>query len=225
MDVLTRLRLSTRSAHERMEKLPALARLFADDYRRSELAELLTKMLNVHDPLEAVLSQTDEAERIGYRPRAPLIRESLLQLGQTPAALSRAGCFEVESPMRFTEELNPSLFNKLEGDSDIRSGRVRVDPMSSRSNGPTPVFTSPAARFGGLYVLEGSALGGQLIRRRLLSLFGETIEPALSFYAPYGDDAGPHWQNFCTILKSAITEETAMLEVEAAALATFAMFG
>ena len=30
---------------------------------------------------------------------------------------TRAGCFEIESPMRFTEELNPSLFNKLEGDS------------------------------------------------------------------------------------------------------------
>jgi len=35
--------------------------------------------------------------------------------------------------MRFTEELNPFLFNKLAGDSDIRSGRVRVDLMSSRS--------------------------------------------------------------------------------------------
>lgn len=69
---------------------------------------------------------------------------------------------------------------------------------------PTPA-ACPMARLAGraealglLYVLEGSTLGGQVIRKRLLA-DGRPLD-GLSFLDPYGVETGPRWKSFLAIL-------------------------
>lgn len=58
--------------------------------------------------------------------------------------------------------------------------------------------TSRAEALGLLYVLEGSTLGGQVIRKRLLSQ-GASLD-GVSFLDPYGSDTGRRWKTFLTVL-------------------------
>ncbi|CDK97235.1 putative heme oxygenase [Magnetospirillum gryphiswaldense MSR-1 v2] len=181
MDAWLQLRSATRSAHEAMERLPRLARLFADDYRRDELAALFRSLLAVHEPLEAALAGTPEAVAIGYCPRSPLLVSGLVRL----------------------------------------SGGAGIFPPSV----PIPAYPSSASRIGAFYVIEGSILGGQVIRRRLVEHFGEDIAEALAFYSPYGDDVGGQWIRFRTVLARIVDDNVAIREAESAAIATFSAIG
>lgn len=61
---------------------------------------------------------------------------------------------------------------------------------------PLPGPESVAAAIGWAYVLRGSALGGQVIARRLLQQLGADLAPAVRFFAA-GDDQAlswPRWQ-------------------------------
>lgn len=63
---------------------------------------------------------------------------------------------------------------------------------------PYPTPTSLPEALGQLYVLEGSTLGGQVIRKRLTGK-GGTMD-GLSFLDPYGAETGPRWKAFITVL-------------------------
>lgn len=78
-----RLRLATRAAHQVVEELPLMARLFATDFLLDELANLLGRLAPVHRALEEVLADCEEAAAIGYRPRTPLLEADLVLLGGT----------------------------------------------------------------------------------------------------------------------------------------------
>ncbi|WP_156612581.1 biliverdin-producing heme oxygenase [Paramagnetospirillum marisnigri] len=88
-----------------------------------------------------------------------------------------------------------------------------------------PTYSSSASRIGGLYVLEGSILGGQVIRRQLEAHFGNAIRDALDFYSPYGEDVGGQWIRFRTALAQITADEAAGREAELAAIATFSAIG
>jgi len=75
------LREKTAAAHRRLEALPRVARLFADDYRKAELAETLAVMLAVHRPLEQALAAGLDVNAFGYRLRWPLLVADLEALG------------------------------------------------------------------------------------------------------------------------------------------------
>jgi heme oxygenase len=74
------LREATAAAHRRLEEVPRIARIFADDYRREELAELLAVMRAIHRPLERVLAGGCDLAAFGYRPRTPLLDADLAAL-------------------------------------------------------------------------------------------------------------------------------------------------
>ncbi len=59
---------------------------------------------------------------------------------------------------------------------------------------PGPV-ASAAAAFGGLYVLEGSSLGGQIVARHIAATQG--LDAACAFYRGYGSATGQLWRGFC----------------------------
>ncbi|MDO9336150.1 MAG: biliverdin-producing heme oxygenase [Caulobacter sp.] len=63
---------------------------------------------------------------------------------------------------------------------------------------PMPDPASEGEALGLLYVLEGSTLGGQVIRKRLLA-DGRTLD-GVSFLDPYGDQTGPRWKGFLAVL-------------------------
>lgn len=105
----------------------------------------------------------------------------------------------------------------LEADLDGLGGRRALALRPA-----VPRYDTEAARLGGLYVIEGSILGGQVLRRQLLAHFGTGIAPCLTFYHPYGGDPGPQWRRFRAALDQRIILDSALDEAESAAHATFA---
>lgn len=64
---------------------------------------------------------------------------------------------------------------------------------------PRIALESLAEALGFLYVLEGSALGGRVIRKGLQAK-GKTLR-GLSFLDPYGDETAGRWRSFLGILE------------------------
>lgn len=73
------------------------------------------------------------------------------------------------------------------------------EPIGAR---PREAPSSLAARLGGLYVVEGAALGGRLIHRCLSAHFGGSADRALAFYAGEGDGSatGRRWRRFGAVV-------------------------
>jgi heme oxygenase len=62
--------------------------------------------------------------------------------------------------------------------------------------GLLPVLASPAAAVGARYVMEGAALGGQLIARHVSARLGLTPATGLAFFTGDGPQTGARWQAF-----------------------------
>jgi heme oxygenase len=91
---------------------------------------------------------------------------------------------------------------------------------------PTPTSTTPsstaddACRWGELYVIEGSSLGGRLIARRLRELYPQR---AHHFYA-VGENAPSSWRRFQALLDTHLTDDAARRSAMDGALRMFARF-
>jgi heme oxygenase len=74
-------------------------------------------------------------------------------------------------------------------------------PTSTPRPGAIEARSTPEA-LGLMYVVEGSTLGGRVIRReaalRGVDMFG------LSFLDPYGDRVGERWKSFLAVLEGAV---------------------
>jgi heme oxygenase len=74
-------------------------------------------------------------------------------------------------------------------------------------------FPTPASRaeaLGMLYVLEGSALGGRLILRRLADR--GIVDPRLAFLDPHGAETGRRWRGLLSILERELAGEPLIVE-------------
>lgn len=171
------LSAATRTAHRSLEALPRLERLFAEDYRQEELAELVGCMLAIYRPLERQLAPGAPARMLGYRPRVPLLE-------QAASLLRPPACGEI----------------------------------------PCPELHGAAMQWGALYVIEGSALGGQLIHRRLRACFPWLSLDVLAFWHPHGDEFGERWRLFRKMADQELTDaEDQRLAADSAA-AVFGIF-
>jgi heme oxygenase len=65
-----------------------------------------------------------------------------------------------------------------------------------------PDLPTFAHALGALYVLEGSALGGQVILRDIEARIGRQIAGATQFFGGRGTAVGPTWQTFKTALNA-----------------------
>lgn len=57
-------------------------------------------------------------------------------------------------------------------------------------------FISAASALGGLYVMEGSTLGGMMIYKHLHDTLGNTIEGKAGYFTVYGNTTGSRWKHF-----------------------------
>ncbi len=73
-----------------------------------------------------------------------------------------------------------------------------------------PGLPSPAAAWGSLYVIEGSALGGQVIARRR----GQPHDSA--YFRGFGAETGPMWQEFCARLGESLDGDPAATQLACA---------
>ena len=88
---------------------------------------------------------------------------------------------------------------------------------------PLAAFASPAAAPGGLYVAEGSTLGG----RQLALALGGILPPGLDgrrFLLGHGERHGEMWRSCCAAIDRCGTAPQARAEMVQGALATFAAF-
>lgn len=86
-----------------------------------------------------------------------------------------------------------------------------------------PPLGSFAQKMGVFYVLEGSTLGGRVIKRHLSQHFAAEVVPALHFYTGYGDHLDLEWQRFIALMLRAFSHEDELTDnaVIEAANATF----
>ena len=91
---------------------------------------------------------------------------------------------------------------------------------------PLPALGSVAACFGSLYVIEGSALGGQVIARRLAARFGGASGRGAAYFHGWGDDTGGMWREFRELLDAELgTDPTHVAAACTAAVQTFDALG
>jgi heme oxygenase len=93
--------------------------------------------------------------------------------------------------------------------SRMRSSSLRLDLRVLGNNRPealplasVPTFRSLCEKFGCLYVLEGSTLGGQLISREINSQLHYTPENGCAYFASYGAEITSMWRRFREALEA-----------------------
>lgn len=79
-----------------------------------------------------------------------------------------------------------------------------------------PRLDQPAAAWGALYVVEGSALGARFIARHLHDRFGFDASHGAAFFAGQGTDTGSRWLRFKELLQIRVPPDEQELAMQAA---------
>ena len=106
----------------------------------------------------------------------------------------------------------------LDFDARRRAPRIAQDlaVLGGAPRAAEPILVASVSEaLGVLYVLEGSTLGGHVIRRRIEAEGGDMA--GLSFLDPYGASVGERWRAFLAVLDAAPDPD----EVVAGAVAGF----
>lgn len=61
-------------------------------------------------------------------------------------------------------------------------------------------YTDSITALGGLYVLEGSMLGGVMIKKHLIEKLGNEVSDTTKYFTGYGSETGKVWKNFLNML-------------------------
>lgn len=133
-----------------------------------------------------------------------------------------AGWAELDPPIDVRARARSTLL-----DDDLhRLGSTRIpgraDPASRLD---PPALLSLAGGLGWLYVLEGSALGGQVVARRARAALGDGLP--VSFFSSAGRRPGPNWRELQHALDrfGAASGPAAAEQVVRAATDSFEQFG
>jgi heme oxygenase len=150
-----------------------------------------------HERLDALFSRFDLGDRAGYSEFLLAQAGAFLPI---EAALNLAGAADI-LPDWSDRMRSQALLSDLDA-----MGLAAPAPV------PTPTFETDAALLGGLYVLEGSRLGGAMLVR--------TVPDSLpkSFLLP-GNPAA--WRAFVTVLDERLSSAAS---VDAAAVSAMAVF-
>jgi heme oxygenase (biliverdin-IX-beta and delta-forming) len=193
------LREATRDAHEAAEATAGMRLLLAGDLDEAGYAELLRAQLTLFRAWEAERSGwLARLEEWRYVSRASLIEADLCRGRFIGDAARDNATFPAATSI--ADESAPTE----RGLAATEWGAVRGD----------------AAHWGELYVIEGSALGGRVIVRRLRELY-----PQLShtFYA-VGENTPSSWRRFQSLLDDALPDEASQEAAIYAAQRMFARF-
>lgn len=119
-----------------------------------------------------------------------------------------------------TVAIEDDIFSAL---SDDLQSRLRIETRRKKSaleedlkaldiqnflidNFPKPLYANIAQALGGMYVMEGATLGGNVIARQLKKVTGLSHQP-FHFYNVYGSEIGSKWKTFKEILDSCVPSE------------------
>lgn len=82
---------------------------------------------------------------------------------------------------------------------DIESLSSKASPLSDTQHEPLN-FLSPSEMVGGLYVSEGSTLGGRIIQKMMIAMHGVEIVKSVNYLNPYGENTTSMWLQFKNIM-------------------------
>ena len=104
--------------------------------------------------------------------------------------------------------------------SDLRSAGLQDADIAALPLSPCDLdLTSPAARFGVAYVLEGAQLGSQVLAKRL----GTILQPwPARWLEGYGNESAGNWRKFMQSAEAALGSEQASHDAAQSARQTFA---
>lgn len=172
------------------------------------------------DPVQYLRTQTyPQHKALEAQPHFARIMNPQVSLNDYKALLTLLYQFHAQAE----PALNDALKNKPS--SNILRPRLELLASDLKSQDlPIPCTASfkldlndEASALGAVYVIEGSALGGQIIARHLQSTLQEKVSRSLTFYNTLGRDIGPHWQKVIRQLRGHLTtEQTRKSAVEGA---------
>ncbi|WP_310559128.1 biliverdin-producing heme oxygenase [Flavobacterium sp.] len=84
-------------------------------------------------------------------------------------------------------------------------------------------YQTAAAALGGMYVLEGSTLGGQIISRHLSKILGNAVDGKTTYLTAYTFQTGSMWKNFLQLLCAEGDRHDFEEEIIASAVKTFSL--
>lgn len=87
-----------------------------------------------------------------------------------------------------------------------------------------PAIHDEASALGVMYVLEGSTLGGQVLKRAMAERLGIGHDSGAAFLDVYGERTGSYWRSFLERLGKAPAVATAQATTVQAAIDTFTRF-
>lgn len=109
---------------------------------------------------------------------------------------------QIQEYLKGYPELKLNLRSKIDAlKIDLHNLNIETQPET-----PTQNLDNEAEAFGALYVMEGSTLGGNVIVKQLKrNPEFENVE--FNYFGVYGENTGPFWQEFKSIIDEKITEE------------------
>lgn len=84
-------------------------------------------------------------------------------------------------------------------------------------------YPTAAAAFGGMYVLEGSTLGGQIINKHLSKVLGAAVAGKTTYLSAYANQTGTMWKSFLQLLCEAAACNNHEVEIIDSAVNTFSL--
>ena len=84
-------------------------------------------------------------------------------------------------------------------------------------------YTHEAVALGGLYVLEGSMLGGNIIKKHLNEKLNDSVIDKMRYFTAYGVDTGKVWKNFLTLLTQNASDKAKEDIIIKSAIVTFGL--
>ena len=108
-------------------------------------------------------------------------------------------------------------------EADLKELDIPIGEVNSIS-GEVPIYSTIPAIIGGLYVVEGSMLGGQFICRKLRENDNLKAVPTFHFYNGYRQETGKRWAAFRQLALQEINTAKAIEACIFAAKNTFKFF-
>lgn len=190
--IMERLREQTQRLHERAHRLPFFKALFKTELQPASYVGQLRCLAIIHGVLEREAARAGDAA-------VSLVMEGCLP--KLPLLLDDLRQFEG----RGIRDIMPA----------VRIALSVADDIMTRKE------TNPRSLIGYLYTLEGSTLGGQVIKPRMARIFNLEGGAGLCFLNSYGDAVTENWHRFSDRMRQAVTEETVAEEIIASSRALF----
>ncbi|MBC8049864.1 MAG: biliverdin-producing heme oxygenase [Chitinophagales bacterium] len=141
----------------------------------------------------------DVHERLHLHSGLKAVQDETIDINRYTALICRLYGFYL--PFEVAAQLIPERTGWLA--SDLTSLNVNTQKLAAIPICRAfPKFT-PQQILGALYVVEGSALGGRGLARRLDRILGAGVMDGRRFFSGYGADTGVAWREFLTRLTRA----------------------